>query len=122
MMCTPENLRMNCSCPHLVARDLRRAARAAGVLALAAGIWLVATTVPWWMLATGAWVTLMGMVALVRLTRGARATGTGTAGFRSAATGRAPRRTTPPGETVPVAVPARASAAEWLPARTGHPG
>ena len=43
-MCTPERLRENCSCPHLMLHNLRIAARVTGVLAAVAVVWLAFTT------------------------------------------------------------------------------
>jgi hypothetical protein len=68
-MCTPENLPPLCSCPHLLWRDVRGLTRAVGVLALAAGVWLVVATVPAWELGIGAWLALMCVSAAVSMGR-----------------------------------------------------
>lgn len=57
-MCTPEHLRENCSCPHLALSNALAAARIAAVLAVAAGIWWLASG-HWLVLALMGWVVLM---------------------------------------------------------------
>ena len=64
-MCTPEMLRENCSCPHMLARELRFAARVAGVGVLVAAAWAVFATGYGWTLGVAAWVALMCVSAMV---------------------------------------------------------
>lgn len=59
-MCTPENLRDNCSCPHLVLSRLRLAAKAALAAAVVAALWFVVATGYTWALAVAAWAAGMG--------------------------------------------------------------
>lgn len=65
-MCTPENLRENCSCPHLILSRARSLGKAAVVLAVGGClVWLLMAGYGW-VLALVAWLAVMGAVALLR--------------------------------------------------------
>jgi hypothetical protein len=63
-MCTPENLRPLCSCPHLLWRDLRNAARVAAAGAAVAGLWAVIATGYAWVLVVAAFLAIPVTYAL----------------------------------------------------------
>lgn len=64
-MCTPENLRPLCSCPHLAAAAVGRVVRAVVAVALAGAVVWAVTAGYGWVFALVAWVGLMGVCGLV---------------------------------------------------------
>ena len=66
-MCTPENLRPLCSCPHLAWSRLRAAAGLAVAAAVVGEVWWLAAAGYGWVLILAAWLLVMAVAGVVRL-------------------------------------------------------